>query len=189
MTALVLAKEPESSEESHAAHGFLGVPTIVWQATNLVLFLALLVFLLKKPLGKFFADRRRQVEEEHRKAEADRRRAEELAKEIGARLSGIEVEISNLKSNAAVESQSEEKRLVVEAEAEAQRIVARGSAEIDARVREAKKELTAYAADLSVEMADEILKKSLTSEDHARLVNEGADELGKLAAVPSGKRS
>jgi F-type H+-transporting ATPase subunit b len=189
MTAFVLVREPEASEESHAAHGFLGVPTIVWQAANLVLFLVLLVVLLKKPLSKFFADRRRQVEEEHKKAEADRLRAEELAQEIDARLSGIEVEIANLKSHAATESQKEEKELVAQAEAEAQRIVARGSAEIDARVREARKELTAYAADLSVEMADEILKKSLTPEDHARLVDEGADALGKLAVVPSGKRS
>lgn len=189
MAALVLVREPEVQDESHAAHGFLGVPTIVWQAANLVLFLALLVVLLKKPLSKFFQDRRRQVEEEHRRAEADRRRAEELAKEIDARLAGIEVEIANLRTHAATESRKEEQELVAQAEADAQRIVARGSAEIEARVREARKELTAYAADLSVEMADEILKKSLTPEDHARLVNEGTDELVKLSVVPTEKRS
>ncbi|HKC23899.1 MAG TPA: ATP synthase F0 subunit B [Thermoanaerobaculia bacterium] len=181
----VAARAPEGEEQ--AAHGFLGVPTIAWQVANLSLFLVLLWVLLKKPLGRFFGDRRREVEDANRKAEADRRRAEELAREIDVRLSGIEVEIARLRTHAVEESEAEQKQLLAEAEADAARIVARGSNEIETRVREARKELTAFAADLAVEMADEILRKSVTPEDQARLVKEGTEALLSLAA-PGRKR-
>jgi F-type H+-transporting ATPase subunit b len=178
--ALVAARAPEGEEAP--AHGFLGIPPIAWQVANLALFLVLLYVLLKKPAVKFFGDRRRAVEDANRRAEADRKRAEDLAREIDARLSGIEVEIVKLRTHAASESEAEQKQLLADAEADAARIVARGSIEIETRVREARKELTAFAADLAVEMADEILRKSVTPEDQARLVKEGTDALKSLAA-------
>ena len=185
VTAVLVASLREPEHEAAAeSHGWLGVPSLVWQALNLVLFLALLVWLLKKPASKFFGDRRREVEEANRKAEADRKRAEELAKEIDARLSGIEVEIRRLRENSLRESENDQKALLAEAEKESQRIVARGASEIESRVREARKELTSYAGDLAVEMADEILKRSVTPEDQKRLVKEGTDALTTLAAVP-----
>jgi F-type H+-transporting ATPase subunit b len=185
--ALVLAP-PEHEGGHEEAHGFLGIPNVVWQTLNLSLFLVLLFVLLKKPAAAFFGNRRKEVDEANRKAEADRQRAEELAKEIDARLSGIAADIASLRAHAATESDSEKTQLVAEAEADAARIVARGSAEIDARVREARRELTAFAGDLAVEMAEEIVKKSATADDHARLVSEGTDALSKLAAVPSGRK-
>ena len=37
-------------EEGHAAGKFLGIPLTVWQLLNLVLFLAVLIFLVAKPM-------------------------------------------------------------------------------------------------------------------------------------------
>ena len=185
--ALVLAP-PEHEGAGEATHGFLGIPNIAWQTLNLGLFLVLLFVLLKKPAATFFGNRKKEVEDANLKAEADRRRAEELAKEIDARLSGIEAEIASLRTHAATESAAEQKQLLAEAEADAARLVTRGSAEIEARVREARRELTAFAGDLAVEMAEDIVKRSATPEDHARLLSEGTDALAKLTAVPSGKR-
>lgn len=185
LVALVLSAPEHEAAAEH--HDFLGVPSIVWQVVNLSLFLVLLVVLLKKPAAKFFGDRRREVEEMNRKAEADRKRAEELASQIQVRLAGIEVEIQKLRTHSMAESEAEQAALVKQTEVDAARIIARGSQEIDIRVREARQELTAYAGDLAVEMANEILKKSVTREDQERLVAEGMDGIKKLAAVP-GKR-
>ncbi len=44
-------------------------------------------------------------------------------------------------------------------------------------MRAAKAELTAYAGDLAVEVAREILAKNVTPEDEKRLVAEGVAEL------------
>jgi len=54
--------------EAESAHGFLGIPSIAWQAINLVAFLGLLVYFLRKPVKGFFAERREGVEKALKKA-------------------------------------------------------------------------------------------------------------------------
>ena len=60
---------------------------------------------------------------------------------------------------------------------ESERVVARTRAELDARVRSARNELTAYAADLAVELARELVVKNVTPDDEKRLVAEGVKSL------------
>jgi F0F1-type ATP synthase membrane subunit b/b' len=50
-------------------------------------------------------------------------------------------------------------------------------AELDARVRTARNDLTAYAADLAVELARELVAKNVTPDDEKRLVAEGVRNL------------
>ena len=52
MTAAALLLLAEEGHE--ASKGFLGVPTLFWQVTNLAAFLALLVYFLRKPVAEFF---------------------------------------------------------------------------------------------------------------------------------------
>ena len=82
------------------AHGFLGVPSLVWQLLNLGLFLGLLWYFLRKPAADFFGNRKADVAKALAKADEDRRRAEELAKELQARLASIETELRHLKDAA-----------------------------------------------------------------------------------------
>jgi|KBSSwiStaDraftv2_1062776.scaffolds.fasta_scaffold00108_14 F-type H+-transporting ATPase subunit b len=164
--------EPQH-EEAHESHWYDFLPMPVWNAANLVLFLVLLWWLLKKPLSSFLGGRRAEVAEAQRKAEADRRRAEELAAQINARLSRIEGEIQDIRSHAARESESEQAALLQQAEVDARRIAERATAEIETRAREKREELTAYAGDLAVTLAEQMVKKSLTPEDERRLVTDG----------------
>ena len=173
-------EKAEGGEHAAESHGFLGVPNIVWQTLNLGLFLVVLWWLLRKPVATFFGDRRREVEEASKRAEADRRRAEELAGQINERLAAVEVEIQNLRTHAAKESEAEQAAALKQAEVDAARIVARGRTEVDSRVREARGELTGYAGDLAVEMAEKLLRGSVTPEDQRRLVSEGVVALGNL---------
>lgn len=157
---------------------FLGLPYPFWQSLNLLLFLGLVVWLLRKPLTQFFENRRRGVAESLRKAEAERARAEEVAREVGERLARIEAEIEGLRKNALEQARAEEAEIEARAAADAERIAARTSAELDTRVRTARNELTAYAADLAVELARDLVARSVTSDDEKRLVAEGVKDLG-----------
>ncbi|MGE5346279.1 MAG: ATP synthase F0 subunit B, partial [Acidithiobacillales bacterium] len=96
------------SEGGEAAATFLGLPHTFWQTLNLLGFIALLVWLLRRPLVQFFENRRREVPETLRKAEEDRARAEAIAKELGERLSRIEVEIEALRAHAREQAEAEE---------------------------------------------------------------------------------
>lgn len=158
-------------------HTFLGLPYPFWQALNLLGFIALLVWLLRKPLVQFFENRRAQVADSLKKAEADRDRAQAIAKEVGARLERIEAEIEAMRRNALEQARAEEAEIEARAAEESARIAARTVAELDARVRTARNELTAYAADLAVELARELVAKNVTPDDEKRLVAEGVQNL------------
>ncbi|MCM3875511.1 MAG: ATP synthase F0 subunit B [Thermoanaerobaculia bacterium] len=170
------------SEEGHeAARGFLGVPSLAWQVLNLGCFIALLWFLLRKPAVAFFGSRKTAVAAALAKADEDRGRAEALAKELAARLESIQTELANLKSAVKHDAEAEHAALLVKSQADADQILARTRADLDNRVRAARAELTAYAGDLSVELARELLKKNVTAGDEKRLLSEGIASLSGAA--------
>ena len=169
------------AEGHEAAKTFLGVPIVVWQLANLATFLALLWYFLKKPVAEFFGGRRVEVAKALAKAEEDRRRAESLAAELSARLASIETELAKLRDGARKDAEAEHAALLVQTEEDAARLVARTSADVENRVRAARAELTAYAGDLAVDLAKELLRKNVTPEDEARLVKDG---LARLSARP-----
>lgn len=160
---------------------FLGLPYPFWQTLNLVCFVALLVWLLRRPLVQFFQTRRHEVAEALRKAEADRAMAEEVARELGERLARIEGDIEALRRNAHEQAEAEEREISARAAEEADRVLSRSRSELDARVRTARNELTAYAADLAVELAKEVVARNATPADEERLVAEGVRSLEEQA--------
>lgn len=177
--APVLASGGEA--EGHAAT-WLGVPLVVWQAVNLVVFLGLLVHFLRKPLARFFAGRRQEIEAALRRAEEDRARAEETVRVLSERLGKLEEELSQIQSRARTEAEAEHATLLSEARRDAERLVERSRAEAESRLRTARNELTVWAGDLAVKLAHEILERNVTPEDQRRLVEEGLAALASPAA-------
>lgn len=186
--ALLLVAAPALASGGEGAHEasptWLGVPMWVWQSVNLAVFLFLLVYFLRRPLAKFFAGRRQEIDAALRKAEEDRRRAEETARSLSARLVELEAELERMRTKAAQEAQAEHTALLAEAQRDADRVVERARGEMDARVRAARKELTAYTGDLAVRLAKEILARDVTAEDQRRLLDEG---VVALSASGTGK--
>jgi F-type H+-transporting ATPase subunit b len=172
--AVALLSEAAAHE---ASRGFLGFPTTVWSTLNLLLFFALLYVLLKKPSVSFFGGRRGDVAKALQKAAEDRGKAEALAGEVKERLSRVETELAQIQVKARQEAVAEQAALTKQAEEDAARIVARTSSEMENRVRAAKVELAAYAADLSVDLARELLAKNVTRDDEKRLLDEGVARL------------
>ena len=169
------------AEGHEAAKAFLGIPLVVWQLANLAAFLGLLWYFLRKPVAEFFGNRQGEVARALAKADEDRRRAESLAAELNARLSQIEAELKNLKDGARRDAEAEHAALLKQTEEDAARLVARTSADVDNRVRAARAELTAYAGDLAVDLAKELLAKNVTPEDESRLVKDGVARLSSRA--------
>ncbi len=162
---------------------FLGLPYPVWQAANLILFLFLLVYFLKKPLLQALASRRQEVEETNRKAEENAQKAEELVKKLSARLSELETEVAQLRELAVKNTAVEEADIQRQAEEEARRIAERATLDIENRVRAARKELTLFAGNLAVDLAGQMLSRNLTPDDQKRLIEEGLANLEKGAGT------
>jgi F-type H+-transporting ATPase subunit b len=175
-------------EGQETVHGFLGIPGLVWQLLNLVLFLFLLWYFLRKPAADFFGNRRADVAKALAKADDDRRRAEQLAAELETRLASIETELTKLKEAARRDAEAEHAALLEKTQADADQILTKTRADLDNRVRAARAELTAFAGDLSVDLARELLQKNVTAEDEKRLLEEGIAHLTGAAHGGGGTR-
>jgi F-type H+-transporting ATPase subunit b len=164
-------------EGQETAHGFLGIPSLAWQLLNLGLFLFLLWYFLRKPAADFFGNRKAGIAAALAKADDDRRRAEQLSVELKARLASIETELANLKEAARRDADSEFTALLAKSQSDADQILAKTRADLDNRVRAARAELTAFAGDLSVDLARDLLRKNVTADDEKRLLAEGIAHL------------
>ncbi|HEX2798259.1 MAG TPA: hypothetical protein VHQ44_01180, partial [Thermoanaerobaculia bacterium] len=78
--------------------------------------------------------------------------------------------------------------LLAKSQSDANQILARTRADLDNRVRAARVELTAFAGDLSVDLARELLQKNVTAEDEKRLLEEGIAHLSGAAQGRGGTR-
>ncbi|HEX7580394.1 MAG TPA: ATP synthase F0 subunit B [Thermoanaerobaculia bacterium] len=184
LPALAPAWSLSLAADGHEAGAtFLGLPLSIWQAVNLVVFLGLLVWLLRKPVGAFFGDRRKEIEENIRRTDENRRRAEQLAADMEARLAKLDEEVAAIHQHAMKEAASEQAELLRQAEEDARKIVDRVRADMDTRVRHARKELTTYAGDLAVEIARDVLLRNVTPQDEDRLLREGLTALHDAAGA------
>ena len=175
-------------EGQETTRGFLGVPGVVWQLLNLGLFLGLLWYFLRKPAADFFGKRKAGVAAALAKADEDRRRAEQLSVELKTRLATIETELANLKEAARHDADAEHGALLAKSQSEADQILARTRTDLDNRVRAARAELMAFAGDLSVDLARELLRKNVTADDEKRLLEEGLAHLASSATGRGGVR-
>jgi F-type H+-transporting ATPase subunit b len=164
-------------EEAEHAATFLGIPLWIWQIVNLILFLAVLIYFVAKPMAAAF--RKRQLEIEERRKQADRQRAEveRLSIEIRERTARLEVEIEEIRRQGIAEGESARAALSVRAREEAERVRRQAAEEIERRLTAAKMELRKVAADLTVTAAAEIVSREVTDEDRRRLLSESVSRV------------
>ena len=140
--------------------------------------LALLIYLASRSrIPAMFRSRtatiRRAMEEAGKaSAEANRRLGE-----IEARLSRLDQEIGAMQRQAEQEAASEEEKLRLAAAQDARRVVEAAEQEIAAAASLARRELTAYAAELSVAMAEKQIH--IDKDTDGALVRDFAEQLGR----------
>jgi F-type H+-transporting ATPase subunit b len=145
--------------------------------------LALLIYLISRSrIPAMFRSRtatiRRAMEEAGKaSAEANRRLGE-----IEAKLARLDHEIAAMQQQAEKEAASEEEKLRLAAAQDARRVVESAEQEIAAAASLARRELKAYAAELSVAMAEKRIH--IDKDTDAALVRDFAEQLGNGARGP-----
>jgi F-type H+-transporting ATPase subunit b len=150
---------------------------LIPRTVNLLIFLAVLFFILRKPLTKAMQERREGIKEELKRAKAEKEEAEKRLREIETRLSRLDEEVAQIKATAEQEAKAEYERLLKQADEDAQRIKMMAEREIEGASKAAHMQLKEFAAAKSVELAENIIRKEIRPEDDARLIKEFAKEL------------
>jgi F-type H+-transporting ATPase subunit b len=151
-----------------------------WKFFNLFLFVGVMVYILRRPLGDALRTRRETIRRELVRAQEERNAAYAKLEEVEARLARLDAEVASVREHAEREAVEERERVRSSAEEEARKLREQAQREIESAGKAARQELRKYAAEQSVRLAEEMIRRDIRPDDDARLVNMNVEELGGM---------
>ncbi|MCH8038853.1 MAG: F0F1 ATP synthase subunit B [Nitrospinae bacterium] len=152
---------------------------IFWEVVSFgILFWVLYKFALP-PIVEALETRERKIRDSIEQAEQNRATAEQRLREYEAKLLGAAREVEAI----MVEAKTKAQRLLEDNEqrlrAESARIREETTQEIERERRKALQEIRHKTADLAILVAEKVLARSLTDDDHRRLAEEALEAVGE----------
>jgi len=162
--------------EEHAAEGHdrsIGgmIRGMAWPVANFAIFLGVLYYFFNKPFANYLATRSAVIRKDLVEAADLKSNATAQLAAIDQKLQALPGEVSALRARGAEEIKAEEQRIAAAAAADRERMLEQTRREIDLQLRLAKKEILEHAADLSVQLATDRIKKEVTPADQDRLID------------------
>jgi len=155
----------------------VGVPDYIWLSANLTLFLYLLERYVGRPMAAFLESRRDGIAEELDNARRQLQEADNLQADVSRRLSGLEEEITQLETRALSDGEAEAATIEEQGKQEEKRFLQRVDEEITRREAEARARLAQDAADLTAQLARDLLEREMTDEDRQRVFERSLDAM------------
>jgi F-type H+-transporting ATPase subunit b len=177
---------PLAAEDSGGS--FLVSPKIglmIWTLLAFGITLYLLNKLAFPRIAEALDKRRKAIEDSIEHAEQAKREADELLEEYRARLREAREQAEDIvvRARKAAEKLAEETK--AEASKQREEMLAGARRDIEHETRRALEELRREVADLTVTATEKITRKSLTAEDHRRLIEEALSEVDFEELAPS----
>ena len=142
-----------------------------WPVANFIIFVGVLYYFLNQPLRDYLATRSSAIRKDLVEAAELKATANAQLATIEQKLQALPGELTALRARGAEEIKAEEQRIAAQAAADRDRLLEQTRREIELQVRLAKKEILEHAADLSVQLATERIRKEVTPADQDRLVD------------------
>ena len=161
---------PEAGEHHDDSIGGM-ILGMGWPVANFIIFVGVLYYFLNQPIRDYLATRSSAIRKDLVEAASLRNAANDQLAKIEARLQALPGELSALRTRGAEEIKAEEQRISQQAAADRDRLLEQTRREIDLQVRLAKKDILEHAANLSVQLATDRIKKEVTPADQERLVD------------------
>lgn len=179
----LLFAEPGNAEGGALSfwHTYFNFPGFeAWKFFNLAVFVAIIVYLVRKPLSDTFKAKRETIRAELIKAEEEHQAALAKLTEAEAKLARLDEESKNVREKSAQSAAAEKTRISEQTETDVQKIRAQADAEIDRSGQQARAELRRFSAEESIRLAEENIKSAMNTEADARLVKAGIQSIGGL---------
>ena len=163
----------ESEGERGGGGGLISVDkSLIVQFINFFILLFILQRLLYKPFLAKMEERTAAIKTSLEQAQAVRAEAIRAQQENETRLRQAYAEAAAIREQALREAAEESRKHVEAAQGQARRLVDETKAQLDAEVRRAREELRREVSDLSIAVAEKLMRRSLRDDDHRRIVAE-----------------
>ena len=165
----------------HFYNEYLNYPGFeAWRFFNLAVFIAIMIYLLKKPLSNAFKQKRETIRAELIKAEEEKQAALARLTSTEAKLARLDAETQTIRQRAEAEAASEKARITKQTEFEIDKIREQANSEIERQSKHVQSQLRRFSAEESVRLAEEKIKREINQEKDARLVKASIQSIGGL---------
>ena len=148
-----------------------------WKTLDFILLVGLLYWLLAEKIKIFFVGRRQEIKDSMENAAKQKTEAEKKYREYSEKIDKASHEIDGIMEMIKAQGVAEKQKIIEDADKVAQKMKEDAQARIEQEFNKASSQLRSEAVSLSVEMAEEILKKNITAQDHEVMVREYMDKV------------
>jgi len=168
-----------------AAQGHEGGETwnawmLLWRVINTAALIAVLVYVLKKPMANFFSERHAQIQKDLEDAKEQRDQAERTIAEYEKKIGEMGRELDKMRDELRKAAGVESEKVVSNADRMAASMVESAKLAAEQEVRKAKTVLKNEAVGLAVELAESLIREKINEDDRKRIVEEYLVKVGGM---------
>jgi len=158
--------------EAEGGHHHLNWTDFTYRTVAIVIVVAVLIKLLKKPVANFLTSRREEIQ--RLLSELELKIAEAKAEQASAqaKFASLEEDTRKIVNELIAEGEAEKQKIIEAAHRQAEYIQQQAEIAVQQEVQTARDSLRGEVADLSVAAAQDIIEKKMKAEDQQRLVRE-----------------
>ena len=153
---------------------------MIWTILTFLIVVFVLGKTAWKPILEGINNRERRIREDIERAEKANAEASALRERYEAQLNEAQRTIQDMVSQARADGERARMELVAAAKAEAERIVEKGRRELAGETDKLRAELRAEVADLSLSLAEKILKRSVDKKLAEEIVNDSVRAVSEV---------
>ncbi len=175
-------EQPSAHGGEHEEGGTFAAQPNLWLWT--VIAFGIVVLVLRKfaipAITEGLDKRNEQIEGDLKNAELSRGEADKLLAEYKAQLNEARTEAKKIIDEGKALGENLRQETIAKAQEEANRLISRAQEEIGREKDKAIKELQSQIAEISIEVASKVIQKTLSKDEHGKLIDDYVAEVGKL---------
>ena len=173
---LLMALDVHAAAGGGEGHG-KELVDFAWRVVNMIVLVGFLYWLLAQKIKEFFVGRREGIKSAIEQAKIAKEEAEQKYKEYTDKLDKATEEIAGISDMIRAQGLAEKERIIEDARKTAEKMKEDTQARLEQELKQAGNLLRAEAVKLSVEMAEELLKRNVTASDHDAMVKDYLDKV------------
>lgn len=154
--------------------------TILFTLVNALIFFLILKHFLFKPIQKFMAARKQEIDQQYTDAKEAEDQALQMKAEYQMKIEGYEAEGATIIKNYTEKANIRANDMLDQAKREAEQVKKKAEKDISLERQKVVHELKNELSDLTVLAASKLVKREVSQEDHHRLIQEAIEEAGDL---------
>ena len=148
-----------------------------WRTLNFAILAGFLYWLVGNRIKEFFVGRRDDIKTSLAEAVVAKEEAEKKYKELADKMDKATGEITDISDMIKAQGLAEKEKIIEDAKKAAEQLKEDTQRRVEQEFNKASNQLRAEAVALSVQIAEDILKKNITVEDHESMVRDYLDKV------------